>query len=252
MRQALLPLLSAVLLGLGAGARAADEGVKAILTKAIKAHGGEEALTRYKAGQGKGKGKIKLPGVGEVEFTQEISTLLPDKFKEVVELEVANQKIRVVTILNGDKASIEANGKDIEINDDIKKLLKDARYGMKVARLVTLVKDKDYQLAPTGELKVEGKPALGITVSSKGHKDVNLYFDKETGLLAKLEHRSADPMSGKEFTEERIIQEYGKKGKEGMPLPKKVLIKRDGETYLEIEMQEAKVLETLDDSEFKK
>ena len=45
MRHVLLPLLTAVLLGLGTSARAAEDEVKAILAKAIKAHGGEEALT---------------------------------------------------------------------------------------------------------------------------------------------------------------------------------------------------------------
>src|SRR5438128_1054638 len=126
MRRMLLPLLTAILLGLVAGVRA-EEGVKAILARAIKAHGGEEALSKYKAGQAKTKGKLKVPGAGEVEFTQEVSTMQPDKFKESLEFEIANQKVTVVTIANGDKASIEANGKAIEVTDNIKKALKDAQ-----------------------------------------------------------------------------------------------------------------------------
>jgi hypothetical protein len=38
-----------------------------------------------------------------------------------------------------------------------------------------------------GDVKVGDKPALGIGVSHKNHKDVSLFFDKETGLPAKSE-----------------------------------------------------------------
>jgi hypothetical protein len=253
MRRTLLPLLSAaVLLGLVVGARAADDDVKAILTRALKAHGGEEALTKYKAGQAKNKGKITIPGLGELDFTQEVAYMLPDKFKESLQLDVANQKVNVVTTMNGDKVSIEANGMEVPITDDIKKALADAQYTMKAARLTSLLKDKDVELSPLGEVKVEGKPAVGVLVKSKGHKDLSLFFDKDTGLLAKLEHRTIDPQGGKEITEERIIQEYGKKTSEGLAVPKKVLVKHDGEKFMEAEVIEVKFLEKLDDSEFKK
>ena len=32
--------------------------------------------------------------------------------------------------------------------------------------------------------------AVGVRVASKGQKDVSLYFNKETGLLAKVERRT--------------------------------------------------------------
>ena len=47
-----------------------------------------------------------------------------------------------------------------------------------------------------------------MRVSVKDKKDVSLYFDKETGLLAKMEYRGSDPGTGKEINEERIITEY--------------------------------------------
>ena len=224
----------------------------AVVNKAIKAHGGEEALTKYKAGQASSKGKITLPGVGEVDFTQEVASMLPDKLKETLHLDIGGKQIDVVTIMNGDTVSIEAAGKDVPITDDIKKALKEAQYMLKVGKLVPLVKDKSYELSLIGESKVEGKPVVGVLVKSKDHKDISLFFDKETGLLAKLEHRTAEPMTGKEITEERIIVSYGDKGKEGIPLPKEVLIKHDGETFMKVEVVEASILESLDDSTFKK
>jgi hypothetical protein len=252
MRRMLFPLLSVVLFGLVPGARAADDDVKAILAKAIKAHGGEEALTKYKAAQAKNKGKINIPGVGESDFTQEVAYMLPGKFKETLELSIGGNQIKITTLINGDKTSIDANGKDVEITDNIKKALEEARYTMKTARLVSLPKDKDVELSALGEVKVEGKPTVGILVKSKGHNDISLFFNKETGLIAKLEHRTVEGQTGKEITEERIILEYGKKDDNGIATPKKILVKHDGEKFMEAEVVESKFLEKLDESEFKK
>jgi hypothetical protein len=249
MRHTLLPLLSAaVLLGLAGGTRAADDDVKAILAKAVKAHGGDENITKYPAAQVKNKGKIVLPMLGETDFTQEVSYMLPDKIKEVLVLDVAGQKITVTSIFNGDKGSIDANGNAVPVTDAIKEVLKEAVYRMKVARVTPLLKDKAYELSSLGEVKVNDKPALGVQVKSKGHKDVSLYFDKETGLLAKIEARTVDPQTMKEITEERIITEYQKK--DGVPVPKKVSVKHDGEKFIDAEVTEVKMLEKLDDSEF--
>ncbi|HKI36859.1 MAG TPA: hypothetical protein VKA46_33715 [Gemmataceae bacterium] len=246
MRTYLLASLVGVSL-LTAAARAEDD-TKAILTRAIKAHGGEEARDKFKAGQTKAKGKIEI--LGGLEFTQEASFMLPDKFKEIVEMEVMGQKLRVVTAFNGSKGFIEANGKEVPVDDKIKDALKDAIYAMKVGQLSSLLKEKGFELSALGEVKVDGKPAVGVRVASKGHKDISLFFNKETGLLAKMEHRTVDPMSGMEITEERIVTEYGKT--DGVPTPKRVLVNHDGNKYMEVEILETKRLEKLDDSEFAK
>jgi len=242
-------LSAAALLGLATRGPAADDDPKAIIAKAIKAHGGEETIAKLQAGQAKNKGKIDLPGVGETEFTQEIAYMMPDKLKDTFEIQVMGQKVTVVTLVNGDKVTIEANGQNIEPPDAAKTALKDARQMMKVSRLVAIVREKGYELSLIGEAKVEGKDAVGVRVSKKDAKDISLFFDKQTGLLAKVEHRTNDA-TGKEITEERIITEY--QTVDGLPAPKKVLVRHDGKTFLEAEVQEIKLLEKLDESEFKK
>ena len=251
MRHTLLPLLSAVLL-LGPSARAADDDIKAILTKAIKAHGGEKAMSKYKATRSKAKGKLVIPDVGEAEFTQEVSMMLPDKFKESMELDFGGNKVQIVTIANGDKLSIEAAGKEVPLTDGIKGAMKEAQQVMKASGLLPLLRDKGFELSNLGEIKVEGKPAVGIRVSSKGKKDLSLYFDKKTGLLAKVERRAIEPTSGKEYTEERIVLEYNKPNKLGIPTPKKVLVKQDGKKFMEAEVTEFTHLEKIEDGEFAK
>jgi hypothetical protein len=239
-----------VVVGFAPMLKAADDDPKEIVAKAIKAHGGEEFLTKNKAAQLKSKGKINIPGAGELDFTQETAFMLPDKFRDSIDLTVMNMTINVKTLVNGETVSLEVNGKEVDGADKVKKAIKDTGHVMDVGRLVTL-KDKAYELSLIGEDKVEGKKVIGIRVAKKGQKDVSLYFDKETGLIAKLEYRGAEPGTDNEVNEERIIKEY-EKNKDGIPLAKKVVVKHDGKTFLEAEVLEVKHFEKLDDSEFKK
>jgi hypothetical protein len=230
-------------------ARAADE-PKDILEKAIKAHGGADALTKNKAVQLKAKGKLDIPGVGEVEYSQETAFMIPDKFKDSMEFTVAGQNISVLTLIKGDDISIEVNGKAIDIGDNVKDAIKEIGHILEVGRLVPLL-DKKYELSLIGEDKVEGKKVVGIRVSAKKLKDVSMYFDKETSLLAKIEFRTVDVTTGNEVNEERIVTEYAK-NKAGVPVPKTVIVKRDGKNLLNAEVTEYNMLEKLDDSDFKK
>jgi hypothetical protein len=135
----------------------------------------------------------------------------------------------------------------IPLTDPIKEALKEAGDMFKMARLLPL-RDKAYELSALGESKVNGKAAVGLRVAKKGVKDVNLYFDKESGLMAKVERRTLDVSSGQEVTEERIITEYQKI--DNMPVAKKVTVNRDGKKFMEAEVVEVKLLEKIDDAEF--
>lgn len=230
-------------------ARAADE-PKDIVAQAVKAHGGEEALTKYKGVQTKTKGKITLPGVGEADYAQEVSLMIPGKLKDVMELKVAGQTVNILTIVDGDKITLEVNGKALDETDKVKDAMKDVGHVMAVARMVPL-KDKAYELSLIGDDKVDGRKVVGVRVSKKGEKDVSLYFDKETHLIAKVEFRTTDAATGNEVTEERLPSDYAK-NKDGIPVPKKVVVKRDGKTFLEAEVLETRYYEKLDDGEFKK
>src|SRR5262249_31781195 len=138
----------------------------------------------------------------------------------------------------------------MDMDENLLEIVKDSLYGMRLAQQVFVLKDKSYELALLGEVKVNDRPAVGVKVSSKGRKDVNMYFDKETGLMAKFEHRTRDAMSGQEVGEERIILEY--KEVDGLKTAKKVLVNRDGKKFLEAEVNEVKFLDQLDDAEFGK
>lgn len=250
MRHLSVLFLSAAVVAFAPVARAADE-PKDIIAKALNAHGGEETLAKLQAGTGKVKGKLHVPGIGETDFTSSNAFMLPDKLKEEVELSIMGQKLTILTLVSGDSITIEANGQAVPVDDNLKKTLAAAKHLSKVGRLVTLVKDKGYELSPIGESEVNKAKAVGVKVAMKGLQDIDLYFDAKTNLLVKMEHRTIDPMTGGEITEERILQDY-EKNTDGIPMPKKVVIQRDGKPYMEAEVIEMKYLEKLDDAVFKK
>jgi hypothetical protein len=232
-------------LGFVSPAFAVDPDVQKILDKAIEAHGGKEKLDKFRAIQAKTKGKLEL--MGGLDFTQEVFAY-DGKFKEIMHLDAMGQKVTVTTVFNGKDAWINLNGTEIPTNDKIMEALKEASYGASLR--LTKLGGKDFQVTALGESKVESKPVVGIKISSKGHKDVNMYFYKDTGLTAKVEKRTVDPMSGQELDEERLVLEY--QDTDGMKTAKKVVVNRDGKKFIALEVLETKLAEKFDASEFAK
>jgi len=247
MRKLLLGSLTfGLVLGLAHRALAEDT-TQAIIDKAIKAHGGAKKLSVPRAMEVKSKGTIEL--AGGLEFTQEMFVQPPGKFKDVLQLDVKGQNVTVTTVFDGKKGWVNANGNTIEADKKVLAEFKEVVYLMHIGRLVSL-KEKGYKLSPLGEVKVNDRPAIGIKVSSEGHKDLSLYFDKKTGLMAKVERRTLDAMSGAEVTEERIVSEY--QDLDGQKVAKKLTIHHDGKKFMEAEVTEVKFVDKIEDSEFDK
>ncbi len=234
--------------GLGRLAQA-DDDTKPILDKAIKAHGGMEKLQKLKKMSvvTKAKGKIQQPVV--IDITLETSAQ-DNKSRQVIEGEIANTKFKQVILLDGKKIQIFINGQEYKLDDKkMQKEIEERLYAEKITGLV-FFQEKGFKLSPLGEAKVNGKPALGIRVSSEGHRDVNLFFDKDSGLLVKTETRAADLMSGEEKTEEKVLQDY--KQQDGYFLPRRVSVLQDGKELLSLEIEDIKFVERFDDDTFTK
>jgi hypothetical protein len=248
MRTLSLALAAALLLALAAGTRAQDS-PEGLVEKAIKAHGGAEKLARLGAMRVKAKGTTELMGQ-TVAFTAETTTRFPDKMRGEIQFDIAGQKILMVQVRNGDKAWMSAMGQTQELPGPLLDDLKESRYTSQVESLVPLTKDRSFKLEALGEAKVDGKPAKGIKVSSKGHKDVKLYFDQETGLLVKSEHRGLDPTTMKDVVLENLYSDF--KDFDGLKQPQKVVVQRDGKKYMAYEVEEVKFPDKFDDALFAK
>jgi len=246
MRAFLIPSFAVALLLLVTQGVRADDEARAILEKAAKAHGGIDKLGKWKAAQTKSKGTLELGA--SISFTEE-SFVQPGRLKSITQLEVGNQNITVTTTFDGKKAWVQAQDKTTELEGKLLEKIKEAAYMMTLGSYVFL-KDKAFEVSSLGEVMVNERPALGVKIASKGHRDINLFYDKETGLLAKMERQMVDPMTEKDISEERIITEYQEL--DGLKVPKKALINRDGKKFLDLEVVEVKFRDKFEESEFAK
>jgi hypothetical protein len=227
-------------------AHAQETNPKAIVRKAIAAHGGEKELNKFQAGTSKYKGTMKILNQN-ADVTAETSFQKPDKFKNVMSIDILGKTIDVATVYDGKSLWVSAAGNTQEIKDE--KVLNEVRESLRAegGSLVEILKEP-FELALVGEVKVKDKDTIGVRVSKKGQRDISYYFDKKTNLLAKTEMRSYQPTSGQEVNQEKIIVEY--QDKSGLKVGKRVEILHDGQPFMNIEITDVQILDKLDDSIF--
>jgi hypothetical protein len=244
-------LTAALLLAVTATAVRADESAdaKAVIEKAIKAHGGLDKISKVKAVSMKMKGKLHLMGM-DLDFTGASYLQDPDKLRNEVDLTIMGTEIKTAQIFNGDKGWATANGNTIELDKDQVAEAKEKMYSGGVGKLFTLGTDKEFKLTLLGESKIDGKETIGVRVAHKDHKDVNLYFDKKTHLLIMTETREKSPEKGEEVAAKTVVHEY--KEVDGIQTASKVSVTHDDKAFVEAEISDFKVEEKLDDALFSK
>jgi hypothetical protein len=240
---------AAVVLGLALAwsGRADDQAdAKAIVEKAIKAMN-RDKVAALKAATWKGKAKVYLADQ-PLDFQGEWFMSPPGKMRVDVEIAIMDMKIKQVRVVNGDKGWTKTGDTLEDMDKDTLAEEKHTLYTGWVAQLLAL-RDPAFQLAPLGESKVGDRPAVGIKVSRKDHRDVNLFFDKETSYLLKSETRIKDLlMGGAEVSGETLYLDY--RDVDGVKEASKLEVRRDGKKFVESEINDMQRKEKLDDNVF--
>jgi outer membrane lipoprotein-sorting protein len=235
-----------------AGARPAraeeDKDAKAVIARAVEAQGGAAALKKYQASTVKIKGKVHTP-FGDGDMAATLKVQLPDKIRFDMKLTFGGADVGFVSVVDGDKGWLVANGETQELSKEMLAETRDQLHAGQVTDL-RVTGGKGVKLSSLGETKVGDKSAVGVRVSCAGHRDVNLYFDKGTGLLLKSETRGKDGMTGEEYTEEKVYGDYKKVN--GLMVAHKVDATRDGKPRSESVVTEVTLEEKLPDSTFAK
>ncbi len=248
MRHSLiLPVIVALLAGQASPVRAQEE-ARAIVAKAVRAVGGAERLAKFKARSGKAKGTGPING-REARFLVVGMHQFPDQMKEEAELEIQGQKITVTRVLHGDKGWIRAGGQTHEATGEVLRKLKEAMYANYVLSLLPLLEDKAFTLSRLGEVQVHGRAAVGVRVASRGQRDMDLYFDKESGLLVKRANRVLDEAL-QEVAQEEFYSDY--RDVQGIQVAWKSVKRRDGRKEMAIEVIECQFFDRMDARAFAK
>jgi hypothetical protein len=242
-------MLALSLVCLLGGRASADDSAKAVVEKAIKAHGGEQNLTKFRAADLQVKGVISSQGM-EIDFTARIQSQLPNKVREELNLEVMGRKIAAVRVFDGKKGWESAQGMTRELEGDDLNEMKDDVLENYVQSLVPLLKDKRFTISLIGDDKVDDKAVVGVKVAVKNGKDLKLFFDKDSGLLLKFQHKFKSAAVTTEVDSEVFFSDY--KDVNGLKVAMKQLTKHDGKKFVDMEFTDAKILEKLDDSTFAK
>jgi hypothetical protein len=240
--------LGALLVLADFGRSGGDKDLRAIIDKAITAHGGEAKLAKYPAQTLKGTGKYY--GMGEpIDYNLEIAAN-DKKFRFGMDMRVMNFDLKIVVVVNGEKGWEK-------VNDDVKDIAADELAEHKehihseaVVSLLPLKKDKAYKLSHIGEVQVGDQPAVGVRVARKGHRDVSLFFDKAKGHLVKSEYLIKDIKGGgdKEMIQTNFYYDY--KEFQGTRRPTRLVTERDGKKFSDTQLTELQLLEELDNSTF--
>ncbi len=123
-------------------------------------------------------------------------------------------------------------------------------YALALSQRPHALREKAFRVVPVGEVQVAGRPALGLRVEQKGWPEVNVYYDKETGLPIKSEVRVKDPSTAQEVSDEFLLSDY--QAFEGRQHYTKVVGKRNGNDYVERELTEVRWHEELVESLFQR
>jgi hypothetical protein len=174
----------------------------------------------------------------------------PDKLRLEVSLNAGGMDVTIVQVVNGDKGWFGANGNFDEMSKEQLDEAKEQLHTRQVSELRGLT-GKDVKLSPLGESKVGDASAVGVRVSRKGFRDVDLYFDKDKGLLLKSETEGVDVMGGGgKFKAQTLYHDYKKV--DGVMRPHKVVVLHDGAPFFDMEMTKVTAAEKLDDKDFAK
>jgi hypothetical protein len=246
MRSFALAVFALVLVLAGSARSDGDAGARALVDRAVKAMAPEKDLTRMRAVTMKGSGKFHSPA--ELAFTHESSMQIPDKYHFAMEFDINGNKIPQTVVLDGLKGWIAVGGKTMELSKDSAEGFRDALYALQLATRPMDLRQKDVKLSALGEIQIGDRPAVGVTVSRKGRRDVNVYYDKETSLPVKIETTAKGLFNPTEVSHEFAFSDH--RLFDGVKSFSKLAWKTDGKLYVELEVTDVTVQEALPDGLF--
>jgi hypothetical protein len=181
-----------------------DKSAREIVRRAIEAQGGEEQVAKFlKPWRAQVKGTA-----GPQTITGEILHAGDQRGRISTTISLAGLPVKVVVVQNDDGVWRSIAGVTTEVKGkELEEMLDGGYRSRKVRFLLPILKEPGYELSLLPDAEVSDRPASGIRVKNKGHRDVDLYFDKENGRLVKTESRILGP-DKKQIVLEQVFSNY--------------------------------------------
>jgi hypothetical protein len=220
----------------GSSVRADD--ANAVIEKAIKAMGGREKLEKIHATEVKTKGLLNLDG-NETPITAQAISEGVDHYRLQFEGDFGGNKIKAITVVNGNKGWRKFGDEVTKLNERSLRGEKRMMYLQQVVGNPTLFGHKGFKV-----LKADQS---AVTATGPDGNEFTVYYDKETGLPAKLVAKVIG-FTGEEVKQETTYSDFKDFGE--IKKATKAESKRDGEPFLKQEIIEFKVLDKVDPKTF--
>jgi hypothetical protein len=264
MRTLLSSVLAAGVVLVLLGSVRAEGEPRQVIERAIQAHGGAEKLARARISRCRVEGTVDVFSIlgdtdsqltGQLgvntdwDFTGEGVMQLPDKCKQSFTYGFMGIKVLAVTlVVDGEEGWIRSEGKTRRLKEPELREMKAGLQEAYVATLVPLLRDDGYKLTLLDEVKVKGKPAVGVRVKSAEVPAIKLYFDKETGLLVKSERQAYNGATKQDVRQETFYTGY--KTIDGVRVATRFVQCWDGKEVVAARITELKYLNKVDEGEF--
>ena len=232
--------------------RADDAAVKELLDQAIKAAGGADKAASLNSASVKTKAKISMGGM-DVELTGDLSLHGHERIRFDMTVSLGGMVNRALMVVNGDKmwGKDSNNNKVEEAPKEVVPVIQQVFASLRMpGNPAALLANKDVKLAHGGEAKVNDVAVSILRVSRKDRPDINIYFDKKTGLAVKCETQIKEPDGGEEKAYQFHFSEF--KEVNGVKHFGRVKIVRDGMDVVEVELSEFKFGEKFEANAFDK
>jgi hypothetical protein len=209
-----------------------------IIERAILALGGEAKLSRYKALRYKYRETFRLGPFSGVE-TGDCLIRYPCQFRRTTRVEVE--------VFDGKRRWFRRGYWWDEADEYLTSKMREYLHAMTVATLLPLLRGEGYTLSSVGGKDARGP--VGVRVSHRGHRDVELYFDPGSGLLVRYE--TLVMKGDEEVRAESLLEGYADFG--GIRRPRKVTWRLPGRPVeMVCEVSDYQAIEDVDDREFTK
>jgi hypothetical protein len=163
----------------------ADKESQAVLDKAIQAAGGETKLANLKAVTCKTK-ITSQAGLEVFNLSFHLTFSGVDKFHCAGEF----LSLMMVGGLTPEACWRKLGDKLEDARPDAAQSVRKVLYAVRTAEMLLPLKDPALTLVYGGETKAGDRPAFLVTATHKDHGQIRFFFDKETGLPAKVEART--------------------------------------------------------------
>lgn len=225
-----------------------EDNAATILDKALKAHGGKPAFSRWNCGYLKytTKGGIVPAVFGEV--TVEDTFQLPAHFRRMVHAVVLGKDMKMIFVDNQGKGWTKKGDAPAEPTEkNFTEWLEHPLAGF--ANLSPLM-DADVRLTRLKPERIAGKDTIGLRVESARLGAVDCYFDTRTGLLTGSRKLGALPGEQKQSVMETILDDY--RVIQGYPVPFSCKATQDGRAMLDFVFLEVRFADKIDPAPFAK